>query len=162
METQSFPVFLYVLLPLLALGLQSFLTLHFAQFALLDLPLLVTIYFAISSRNAIAGTLTGSLIGLCQDALTHHPIGVNGISKAIVGYLSGSLGLRIDTENHVTRVLLILVFAFMNSFMYLLIMHRLLGLELKWSWIHELIRAVADALIGVALFAILDHVKLKA
>jgi len=161
-EEQSYPLFLYILVPLLAIGLQSFLALHFPRVAVLDLPLLVTIYFAITRRNPVIGTLTGTFIGLCQDALTHHPIGVNGISKAIIGYLAASLGVRIDTENHGTRLLLILAFAFLHSFMYLLIMHRLLGLELKWSWVQELIRAIADALVGVILFALLDRAKKRA
>lgn len=158
-EEHSYPLLLYILVPLLAIGLQSFLTLHFERFALLDLPLLVTIYFAITRRDPIAGTLTGALIGVCQDALTHRPIGVNGIAKAVIGYLAASLGVRIDTENHGTRLLLILVFTFLHSSMYLLITHRLLGLEVKWSWLHELIRAVADSLVGVILFALLDKAK---
>ena len=158
-EEQSYPLFLYLLVPLAAIGLQSFVTLHFARFAILDLPLLVTIYFAITSRNPIAATLTGTVIGLAQDALTHRPIGVNGIAKAVVGYLAASIGVRIDTENHGARLLLGFLFTVVHSAIFLLITHRLLGLEVDWSWLHELIRGVVNALVGVLLFALLDRAK---
>jgi rod shape-determining protein MreD len=158
-EAESYPWFLYVLVPLAAIGLQSFVTLHFARFSVLDLPLLVTIYFGITGRNPIAATLLGTIIGLAQDGLTHLPIGVNGIAKASIGYLAASLGVRIDTENHGTRLLLGFVFTVLHSAIFLLITRRLLALEVDWSWVHELIRGVANALVGVALFALLDRAK---
>jgi rod shape-determining protein MreD len=158
-ESEPYPLLLNVLVPVIAIGLQSFVTLHFARFSILDLPLLVTIYFAITGRKPIAATLTGTLIGVAQDALTHRPIGVNGIALAVIGYLAASLGVRIDTENHGTRLLLGFVFTVLNSAMFLLITHRLLGLEVGWSWLHELIRGVANAVVAVALFALLDRAK---
>lgn len=158
-ERQSYPLLLYVAVPLTAIGLQSFVTLHFARFSILDLPLLVTIYFAIVSRSPIAATLLGTLIGLAQDALTHRPIGVNGIAKAVVGYLAASLGVRIDTENHTTRLLLCFVFTLLHSAIFLLITRRLLALEVDWGWVHELIRGLVNAVVGVGLFALLDLAK---
>jgi rod shape-determining protein MreD len=158
-EPESYPIFLYIAVPLVAIGLQSFVTLHFAGFAILDLPLLVTIYFAINGRNPIAATFAGTLIGMAQDALTHRPLGVNGIAKAVIGYLAASLGVRIDTENHGTRLLLGFVFMLLHSAIFLVITRRLLGLEVGWSWVHELIRGVVNALVGVVLFALLDQAK---
>ena len=66
--TKSFPLVIYVVVPLLALGLQSLLSLHFSRFDLVDLPLLVTIYYAITQREPVSGTLVGALIGIAQDA----------------------------------------------------------------------------------------------
>jgi rod shape-determining protein MreD len=160
-EATPYPVYLYVAVPLVAIGLQSFVTLHFARFSILDLPLLVTIYFAIHSRAPIAATFLGTLIGLAQDALTHRPLGVNGIAKAVVGYFAASLGVRIDTENHLTRLLLAFAFTVLHSAMFLLITRRLLGLEVGWIWVHELIRGVVNAVAGVGLFALLDLGKLR-
>jgi rod shape-determining protein MreD len=158
-EAQSYPLFLYIAVPLVAIGLQSFVTLHFARFSILDLPLLVTIYFGIVSRSPIAATLAGTIIGVAQDALTHRPIGVNGIAKALVGYLAASLGVRIDTESHLTRLLLGFVFTVLNSALFLLITRRLLAVEVDWSWLQELIRGVVNAVVGVGLFALLDLAK---
>ena len=51
---------------------------------------IATIFFAVSRRSPIAGTLTGTAIGLLQDALTNQPIGVNGMAKALIGYAAAS------------------------------------------------------------------------
>lgn len=160
-EVQSYPLLAFILVPLLALGLQSFVTLHFQRFEILDLPLLVTIYFAITRRNPIAGTITGGLIGIAQDALTRQPLGIFGICKSIIGYLAASLGVRIDTENHGTRALLTFGFVFLHSGMYWLLVRRLLAQPYAWSWIHELIRALINMVVAVILFALLDLIKRK-
>ena len=158
-DPRSYPISLYFVVPLLAIGLQSFVTLHFARFSILDLPLLVTIYFAILSRSPIAATFIGTFVGLAQDALTHRPIGVNGIANSIIGYAAASLGARIDIENHVARLLLCFLFTLLHSASFILITGRVLALEVDWSWVHELIRAAVNALVGVALFALLDLAK---
>jgi rod shape-determining protein MreD len=158
-EAQSYPLYLYIVVPLLAIGLQSFVTLHFSRFSILDLPLLVTIYFGILSHSPIAATLIGTLVGVAQDALTHRPIGVNGIAKAIIGYLAASLGVRVDIESHLARLLLCFLFTVLHSAIFLLITSRVLALEVDWSWVYELIRGVVNALVGVALFALLDLAK---
>ena len=72
--------------PLTAILLQALLPRPFPRLAILDLPLIVTVFFAVSRRNPVAGCLTGAAIGLFQDALTHQPLGVYGIAKAIIGY----------------------------------------------------------------------------
>jgi rod shape-determining protein MreD len=155
-EAQPYPLVLYLAVPVVAIVLQSIVTLHFARFAVLDLPLLVTIYFGITGRNPIAATTLGTVIGLAQDALTHRPVGVNGIAKAVIGYLAASVGMRIDTDNWVPRLLLGFVFTVVHSAMFLVITHWLLGLEVGWSWVHELIRGLVNAVVGVGLFVLLD------
>lgn len=160
-ESQPYPLIVFVLVPLLALGLQSFVSLHFQRFDILDLPLLVTIYFAITRRNPIAGTITGGVIGIAQDALTRQPLGIFGICKSIIGYLAASLGVRIDTENHGTRALLTLAFVFLHSGIYWVLVRRLLAQPYAWSWLHELMRALINMVVGVILFALLDLAKRK-
>ena len=158
-EVQSFPLLVFILVPLLALGLQSFVSLHFQQFEFLDLPLLVTIYFAITRRNPVIGTLTGAIIGIAQDALTRQPLGIFGICKSIIGYLAASIGVRVDTENHGTRLMLTCCFVFLHRGMYWLLVRRLLAQPFPWNWLHELIRALINAVVAVALFALLDRTK---
>ena len=51
-----------------------------------DLPLVVTIYFLVGRRIPIQGTIMGAALGLFEDALTHHAIGVNGIAITVVGW----------------------------------------------------------------------------
>jgi rod shape-determining protein MreD len=158
-EVRSYPLPLIILVPIIAVGLQSFVSLHFAGFAMLDLPLLATIYFALTRRDPIFGTITGALIGILQDALTGQPLGAFGICKAVIGYLAASLGVRIDTENHGARLLLVSGFALLHNGIYWVVVRHLLARPMGWSWLHELARALIDGLVGVVLFALLDRAK---
>src|ERR1039458_8386915 len=54
----------------LALVLQAFFPVHFRWANYLELPLLVTLYFALSKRNPSSGLLLGMVIGLLQDSLS--------------------------------------------------------------------------------------------
>ncbi len=153
---KSFPLVIYVVVPLLALGLQSLLSLHFTRFDLIDLPLLVTIYYAITQREPVSATLVGTVIGIAQDALTHHALGIFGISKGVVAYMAASLGVRVDTENHGTRLLLTFCFTLAQTAILWLLQRHMLGQPLAWHGLHELIRAVVNALVAVILFAVLD------
>lgn len=154
--TQSHPWLVYVLAPVLAIGLQSFVSLHFPAFDLVDLPLLVTIYYAITRREPVSATVVGALMGIAQDALTHNPLGIFGICKAIIGYTAASLGVRLDTENHGSRLLLIFGFTLEQTAILWLLERKLLGQPFAWHWFHEIVRAVVDALVGVILFALFD------
>ena len=145
--------------PLIALFLQGFIPVRVAALRILDLPLVVTIYFAISRRNPITGLSTGCLIGLMQDALTQHPIGVNGIAKTVVGFFASSLGVKIDVEQPGSRFLLIYFFYLLHQTIYFSIMRGLANEPLTWHWGHQLLGALLDSLIGVVLFAFLDRFR---
>src|SRR5579871_5065984 len=80
-------------IPLLAIFLQVFVTVRLPFLLMFDLPLLVTIFFAVARRRPITGVITGALIGIAQDAFGHHYIGLNGIANTIVGFLASSLGV---------------------------------------------------------------------
>jgi rod shape-determining protein MreD len=142
-----------------ALFLQVWLPRQFPFFAMFDLPLLVTIFFAISRRSPISGLLTGSAIGIIQDALTGLPIGVNGIAKTVVGYGASSLGVKLDVENMGSRFLVTLVFYVIHKIVYFTVARDMVALNLQWSWPHELGAALANALVGVFLFFALDRFK---
>ena len=145
--------------PAAALWLQSFLPLHFQFFKMFDLPLLVTIFFAMARRNPISGLLTGSVIGLFQDALTGLPLGVNGLAKTVVGYGASSLGVKLDVENAGARLLVTLFFYVAHEIIYFTVARGMVALNQQWSWPHELEAAFANALVGVFLFFVLDRFK---
>jgi rod shape-determining protein MreD len=160
-DERSYPILVYILAPALALGLQSLVTLHFARFGMLDLPVMVVIYFAMSRQNPVTATLGGAVIGVLQDALTHQPIGVFGIAKAFVGYLAASLGVKIDTDAHGTRLVLSFLFVLLHNGIDWVLVRHLLALPMTWNWLNELLRAAINALIAVVLFALLDRARLR-
>ncbi len=149
-------------LPLLALLLQAFLPLRVPAFAMFDLPLLVTIYFAVGRRNQISGLLTGGVIGLLQDSLTHQPIGLYGIAKTVIGYAASSLGVKLDVDNPGTRLLMTFGFYLVHQGIYFGVARGLAGEVLYWRWGHELIAGVANALLGLVLFTVMDRFRQRA
>ena len=104
-EIHRYPVLIYALVPIAALVLQAWLPRVMGRFAWFDLPLVVTVFFALSRRNAIQGSILGGILGIFEDALTGHPIGINGIAKTLVGYLAASVGILVNVENHAIRLL---------------------------------------------------------
>ena len=156
----SWPV--AILVPLLAIFLQAFLPLRFPFFSIFDLPLLVVIFFAMARRSQVAGLLTGSIIGILQDSLTHHPLGVYGIAKTVVGYGASSLGVKLDVESVGTRLLVTSGFYVVHQVIYFTIARGLIGLDLRWLWSRELIASVANAVVGVLLFTLMDRLKERA
>lgn len=161
-EVYRFTVPVAIVVPLLAIFLQAFIPLRFSWFNIFDLPLLVVIFFAMARRSQVAGLLTGACIGLLQDSLTHHPLGVYGIAKTVVGYGASSLGVKLDTESVGTRLIVTTGFYVVHQVIYFTIARALVDLDLRWSWSHELWSAVANAVLGVFLFTLMDRLKRRA
>jgi len=159
-EQQSFSLPVAIFVPVGAILLQVLLPKLFPALTILDLPLIVTLFFAVSRRSPIAGTITGGTIGLLQDVLSSQPIGVNGMAKSVIGYAAASLGSRIDVENSTTRAVLTFGFSLFQSILLYLIERRLLGLrDFYLLWLHELLRAAINTLVAVPVFLLLDRWK---
>jgi rod shape-determining protein MreD len=158
-EVYRFSLPVALLVPLAAIFLQAFLPLRLPFFSIFDLPLLVTIFFAVARRSQVAGLLTGAAIGLVQDSLTHGPIGVYGIAKTVVGYGASSLGVRLDVENAGARFLVTLFFYGVHQVVYFSVARGLVGQAVASTWTHEVGRAFANAVLSVPLFFLLDRFK---
>jgi rod shape-determining protein MreD len=161
MGSRSYPLLVYALVPLAALVLQAWLPRLLRGYTWFDLPLVITVYFALARRDPIQGTLMGAGMGIFEDALTHHAIGANGIAKTVAGFLAGSVGLRIDVDNTTIRLMLIFVLSLLSSAIYLVIYHVLLGLDIEWRWMNELMKAVGTSLAAMVLFPMLDRVQIR-
>ena len=161
-EVYRFSIPVAILVPLFAVFLQAFLPKQFPFLSIFDLPLLVTIFFAVARRSQVSGLITGALIGLLQDSLSTQPIGLYGISKTVVGYGASSLGVRLDVENAGTRLLVTFVFCVIHHFVYFVVARGLVGQAVETNWLRALGSASANAVLAVALFAILDRFKQRA
>lgn len=161
-EVYRFSLPVTIIVPLLAIFLQAFVSRTFSWFNVFDLPLLVVIFFSISRRSQVAGLLTGACIGLLQDSLTANPLGVYGIAKTVVGYGASSLGVKLDVESVPTRLLITTGFYVVHQVIYFTIARGLVGMNLHWSWPHELISAIANAFLAIVLFWAMDRLKQRA
>jgi rod shape-determining protein MreD len=148
--------------PLAFILLQAVLPRLFAPLAILDLPLVVVIFFAVARRDPIKGTMTGTLVGLFQDGLTNHPFGVNGIAKGIIGYAAASIGFAVDVENIINRIALNFGFSLVQSGLLFLITRFLLGdSTIRLLPLHEVVRAVCNAAVSIPIFYLLDRFRVR-
>jgi rod shape-determining protein MreD len=157
----KYPLWVFFLVPLLALLIQVYLplfeTLKFIS--KIELPLLVTIYFALMRRSQIRGLMIGTVLGLAQDSLLSQKIGMYGICKTLVGYLSASIGMQFDVEHAFVRLILCFVFYVFHQFLYWVLQRALLDQPVIFDIQTELILGAINAVIGVALFHFLDKLR---
>jgi rod shape-determining protein MreD len=149
-----------LLVSFLSLVLQAFLHKYGRWAELLDLPLLVTIYFGVSRRNPVTGMFLGAAIGLLQDALGHdNPIGMYGIAKTCVGYLASSVGARIDTEHPISRFGLVFLLFHFHQAVLAITQRVLLNHPTPFFTLRLLLDSVVSAGVAIILFALLDRLR---
>lgn len=161
LEIHRYPLLVYALAPLAALVLQAWLPRLTTRFSWYDLPLIITVYFALGRRSPIQGTVMGCILGLIEDALTHKPIGINGVAKTLVGFLAASVGIRIDVENHTIRLFLIFVLSLLSSGLVFFVNRFLLGLPTSPDWMAELFTAICNSVIAVIVFPFFDRFQIR-
>src|SRR5580700_9947409 len=126
----------------------------------LELPLLVTVYFSLMWRSPIAGLLFGAAIGLAQDSLSHHELGMFGIVKTLVGYFAASMSLRVDVGNPLLRLVLGFFFFIFHALLYWVLARALLGQALQLEFPQTLVLAILNAIVAVFLFQFLDRLRI--
>lgn len=160
LEEHRFPWLVLIGVPLLVLLISAYLPKLFPAATLVDLPLLVVIFFSLSQRSAIGGTFMGAFVGLLQDTLSNQYIGVNGIAKTLVGFAASSVVLKVDVENALTRAMLVFGLSMAQSALLFVLQRILLGLQgYSGLWGHELLRAALNTLVAIPLFFLLDRLR---
>jgi rod shape-determining protein MreD len=97
--------FVLVLLPLLALFLQTnFFRAYPLQGTIPDLILILVVFQALFN-GAYKGTIYGVLCGLLEDLYIGRFIGINAISKGITAYVAGRLQGNVFRENVLVGVI---------------------------------------------------------
>ena len=145
--------------PLAAILFQVVVPRFIPDLSYLELPLLVTIYFALSRRNPSAGLLLGMVVGVAQDSLSHTPIGLYGIAKTLVGFVASSLGSRIDVEHPLSRFFLTLFFFYFHHSVFVLTERLLLAEREPFVTVSLLMASLVNATLGVVLFPLLDRFR---
>ena len=146
-------------IPLAAILFQVYVPRFFTYLAYLELPLLVTVYFSLMWRSPPSGVLLGMCIGLAQDSLSNHPLGMFGIVKTLVGYFAASVSQRFEANSALLRLVLAFFFFFFHQFFYWVLSRALLGEAISFDPIQTLVLAVLNAAVAVPLFHILDKLK---
>ncbi len=163
-ETQisRFKAWVLLLVPLAAILFQVYVPLFFQFLAYLELPLIVTVYFALMRRSPIGGLFVGALVGLAQDSLSKNPLGMFGITKTIIGYVAASVGLRLDVDHPLIRLILGFFFFVFHQFIFWALSRGLLGQQVAFETQRTLVLGLLNAIVAVSLFHFLDKLKDRA
>jgi rod shape-determining protein MreD len=160
-QTSRFRLWVVAAVALASILFQVYVPRHLPFLAFLEMPLLVTVYFALVRRSQISGLLVGAAIGLAEDSLAPHPLGMFGIIKTLVGYFAASVGVRIDVDHAFIRMLLGSFFYIFHQVLYWVMTRALLGRPLVLDWPRTLMEGVLNGVVGVALFLFLDRLKVR-
>jgi len=152
----------FILVPFLAILFQVYVPRFFGFLGFLELPLLVTIYFALTRRQPISGLLFGAMVGIVQDSLSQQLIGMYGIVKTLVGYFAASVSMRFDVENPVLIGILSFFFYFFHQFFFWVLDRALLGHLTAFDPQQTVIYGLLNAAVALPLFHVLDKLKGRA
>lgn len=145
--------------PLLAILFQVYVPRFFEYLSYLELPLLITVYYALMRRSPIAGLLYGAAIGLVQDSLSHQPIGIYGIVKTLVGYFAGSVSVRFDVDRVPVRFVLAFFFFIFHQLFYWVMVRALLGENMEFDLQQTLVIGALNSAVSLPLFHVLDKLR---
>jgi len=154
-----FAIASFILIPLAAILFQVYVPRFVIYLSYLELPLLVTVYFALMRRSPVTGVLFGAGVGLAQDSLSSHPLGMFGIVKTLVGYFAASVSQRFDVQNSLVRLVLAFFFFVFHQFFYWVLSRALLGQAVSFEPQQTLVLAILNAVVAVPLYHILDKLK---
>jgi rod shape-determining protein MreD len=140
--------------------IQGILAYRIRVFGYFDLPLILSIYYGFTLGRPVPSVIIGTSIGLLQDSLSGVPMGTNGFSKTLIGYLAATAGSKFDVDLPVTRAIAIFLFTVGDGFII-----STLGLmtgsatnsvyNLFSNW---LVTGVFNALLGMLMFGYHDRV----
>ena len=72
---------------------------------------------------------------------------------------ASSLGAKLDVENAGARFLVTLGFYLVHAAVYFTVARGMVNLTLNWSWSRGILAGLANAVVGVALYFLLDKFK---
>ena len=135
--------------PAAAIFLQVLIPRFIPKFDILDLPLAGHDLFLLrlAQSDCRHHNRSGDRVGSgCVDSRPW-----NQWDHSAAGFFVASLGVKIDVENPGTRLLINFAFTLLNIGIYLFIMHRMLALNVRTNWLHEVIKAVINSIVGLLL-----------
>ena len=120
-----------------------------------DLVLVAVVYVALRS-GPVTGMLAGTFAGLIQDALSFGVIGIGGLAKTVVGFLTGIIGTQFIVAQPLPRFVVFFaataVHAVVFMGLYILTNQR----EFGTPYAAVLGQSVGNAVVGVVAFQLVE------
>jgi rod shape-determining protein MreD len=145
-----------MLLGFAALALQATLVQHLAIAGIRpDLPLIVVVLFGMT-RGPVVGTLAGFAIGLAQDLTNPAFLGLNALTKSLLGFGAGTLRSQLNANSLPLHAVVLFVAVLAHDFVYWTLFTRLALSELFGAMLfRSLPTAVYTAAVGMWLLGAL-------
>lgn len=120
-----------------------------------DLVLVVVVYVALTS-GPVTGLLAGTLAGLLQDALTTGIIGIGGLAKTIVGFLTGIVGTQFIVAQPLPRFVVFFAATALHAVIFIGL-YTLLDIRHFGTPVAAVTgQAVGNAVVGVVAFQLVE------
>ena len=120
-----------------------------------DLVLVVVVYVALTS-GPVTGLLAGTAAGLAQDALSSGIIGVGGLAKTLVGFLTGIIGTQFIVAQPFSRFVVFLAATALHATVFLGVYVVLDLREFGTPYAAVAGQAVGNAVVGVVAFQLVE------
>ena len=123
----------------------------------IDLVLIAVVYVAIKS-GPVRGLMAGTVAGLIQDALAGGILGIGGLAKTVIGFLSGVLGTQFIVTAPLPRFLLLLLATVLHAAIFMGL-YTMLDLR-QFPALYPAIvgQAFGNALVGVFAFQVVQWI----
>jgi rod shape-determining protein MreD len=122
----------------------------------IDLVLVVVVYVALRS-GPTAGLLAGTLGGLAQDALASGGItGIGGLSKTLVGFLTGIVGTQFIVAQSVPRFVVFFLATVVHQAVFMGLYELLDARHFGAPYAAVAEQALGNAVIGVVAFQVVE------
>ncbi len=127
-----------------------------------DFILLTAVYSGLFlNKNNAAGI--GFTFGIVQDALSFKLMGINSLSKCLVGFSIGALREKILSENLIVQCLFTLIATFIDGAIFFIVSKGLLSSDMDALVFFKslLMKAVYNLLLAPFMFSGLNKIKAK-
>jgi rod shape-determining protein MreD len=143
-----------------AIGLALALQTTLARFvvagnAAIDLVLVAVVYVALTT-GPVSGMLAGSVAGLIQDALSSGVLGIGGLAKSVVGFLTGTIGQQFIVTAALPRLVMFVAATAVHLAVFMGL-YVALGIRTFPSpWTAMASQALGNAVVGMIAFTIIE------
>ena len=140
----------------LALALQTTMTRFVIRGTVaVDLVLVVVVYVALTS-GPVTGLLSGATAGLVQDALASGVIGIGGLAKTIVGFVTGIIGTQFIVTATLPRFVVFFAATVLHAVIFIGLYVLLDLRQFGTPYAAVLGQALGNALVGVVGFQLVE------
>ena len=123
--------------------------------AALDLVLVVVVYIALTT-GPVPGLLAGSVAGIIQDALSSGVIGIGGLAKSIVGFLTGVIGQQFIVTAALPRLVMFVAATALHAAVFMGLYVLLQQRDFSSPYKAVLTQALVNAVAGMIAFTIIE------